>query len=79
MTIIHIKSMLCITGQPSRHLVATDDDDDVTSKAMYDDSIIVVYFLDDETLDEEEELARRLDHVRLNTSGISDTSKLYSQ
>lgn len=73
MTIIHIKSMLCITGQPSRHLVATDDDD-VTSKTMYDNSIIVVYFLDDETLDEEEELARRLDHVRLNTSGISDTT-----
>ena len=63
--------MLCITGQPSRHLVATDDD--VTSKAMYDNSIIVVYFLDDETLAEEEELARRLDHVRLNTSGTSDT------
>ena len=65
--------MLCITGQPSRHLVATDDDD-VTSKTMYDNSIIVVYFLDDETLDQAEELARRLDHVRLNTSGISDTT-----
>lgn len=75
MTIIHIKSMLCITGQPSRHLVETDDDD-VTSKAMYDDSIIVVYFLDDETLDEQRELARRLNRVRLseNTSDICDTT-----
>ena len=65
--------MLCITGQPSRHLVATDDD--VTSKAMYDNSIIVVYFLDDETLDEEEEMARRLEHICVNDT----LSKLSSQ